>query len=451
MSEPPIDPYIVVPMSIPVVDSVRVPGSKSVTNRALVCAVLSAGTSRISGALFADDTAAMIDCLGQLGFVIAVDERDGCLTISSPHSERIIPNDRAALNAVLSGTTARFVAPLLLLAEGEYVLDGGESLRSRPMSGVFDAMRDLGAIVEPKDLAGQLPVVIRTQGSLSKLEMVKVAAGESSQFTSGLLLAGPMFDAGLQIEVPHPMVSESYIDLTLSVMSAFGAEVIVNHDADSTTYVVLPTRYLPCDFEVEPDASAASYFFAIAAITGSSIRVEGLGTASSQGDMAFVDVLVAMGCEVTSGIDWTEVRGPKQLKAVHVDMGEMSDTAQTFAAVAVFADGPCEVTGIGFIRKKESDRIKAVVTELARCGIDAAETVDGFIVNPGMPSPCVIATYDDHRMAMSFALLGLRNPGIAISDPGCVTKTFPDFWRVFESVCSNGASGGQAEQRLIDR
>jgi 3-phosphoshikimate 1-carboxyvinyltransferase len=197
---------------------------------------------------------------------------------------------------------------------------------------------------------------------------------------------------------------------------------------------VSPTGYRATSFAVEPDASAASYFFAAAAITGGRVRVEGLGTDSLQGDLAFVDALEQMGAEVERGGDFTEVRGTGVLHGVTVDMRDLSDTAQTLAAVAVFADSPTEVTGIGFIRGKETDRIAAVVTELRRCGIEADETDDGFRLVPGRPQPATVETYDDHRMAMSFALLGLRVPGIQIADPGCVDKTFPGYWDEFDRL-----------------
>jgi 3-phosphoshikimate 1-carboxyvinyltransferase len=204
---------------------------------------------------------------------------------------------------------------------------------------------------------------------------------------------------------------------------------------------VAPTGYRPCDYRVEPDASAASYFFAAAAILGGRVRVDGLGRSSLQGDLAFVDVLGQMGAEVERGSHHTEVRGTGALRGVIADFSQISDTAQTLAAVAVFADTPTEVTGIGFIRRKETDRLHAVVTELRRCGIDATETDDGFRIVPGDPEPAVIRTYDDHRMAMSFALLGLRAPGIAIAEPSCVAKTFPGYWDALDRLRTTTVSG----------
>jgi 3-phosphoshikimate 1-carboxyvinyltransferase len=220
-------------------------------------------------------------------------------------------------------------------------------------------------------------------------------------------------------------VSRPYLDLTVATMRSFGADVEV---PDDRSFAVAPGGYRPTDLAVEPDASAASYFFAAAAICGGRVRVEGLGTATVQGDLAFVDVLERMGAHVERTARWTEVTGTGTLAGVEADLGALSDTAQTLAAVAVFAEGPTRVTGIGFIRRKETDRIAAVVTELRRCGLRAEEEADGFVVHPGAPRPTTVETYDDHRMAMSFALLGLRAPGIRISDPGCVAKTYPGYF-----------------------
>ncbi len=236
------------------------------------------------------------------------------------------------------------------------------------------------------------------------------------------------------------LVSPPYVTMTIDVMRAFGAEVTPAADRPNT-YAVAASGYEPTEYRIEPDASTASYFFAAAAITGGRVRVEGLGADSSQGDVAFVDVLQQMGAEVERTSDAIEVRGTGRLRGVTVDMGDLSDTAQTLAAVAVFADGPTEVTGIGFIRRKETDRIAAVVTELQRCGIAATETDDGFRIEPGTPQPAVIQTYDDHRMAMSFALLGLQAEGILIADPGCVAKTFPGYWDTLDQLRRPGTGG----------
>jgi 3-phosphoshikimate 1-carboxyvinyltransferase len=262
----------------------------------------------------------------------------------------------------------------------------------------------------------------------------------SSQFLSGLLLSAPLFDGPTTIEVTGELVSQPYVDLTVSTMADFGVDVQIAEPpaisgAGGRRFTVDGT-YRGAELRIEPDASAASYFFAAAAVTGGRVRIDGLGTDTVQGDIRFVELLAAMGADVDQGPDWTEVRGTGRLRGITADMADISDTAQTLAVVAAFAESPTEITNIGFIRFKETDRIAAAVTELQRRGIDAAETDDGMIIRPGSPKPGRVETYDDHRMAMSFALLGLRHPGIEIGDPGCVSKTFPDFFAVLDKLRS---------------
>ncbi|MDQ3106623.1 MAG: 3-phosphoshikimate 1-carboxyvinyltransferase, partial [Actinomycetota bacterium] len=266
---------------------------------------------------------------------------------------------------------------------------------------------------------GCLPITIGGHASGGRVD---VPGHVSSQFLSGLLLAGPLFPEGLAVHVTSPLVSVPYVEMTRWVMRSFGADV------DDT--VVQPGSYCATSYAIEPDASAAGYFLAAAAITGGRVRVEGLGRHALQGDIGFVDVLASMGAEVEWEPDGVTVTGPAPggLHGVSVDLADLSDTAQTLAAVAVFADTPTTVTGIGFIRRKETDRIADTVRELQRVGIDATENDDGFTIRPGRPTAATIATYDDHRMAMSFALLGLVVPGIEILDAHCVAKTYPAYF-----------------------
>ena len=397
----------VAPLAAPPDATVTVPGSKSITNRALVAAALADGESVLRNVLVADDTLAMVECLRRLGAGIDIDGT----TARVRGTAGTIPVGEATLDARLSGTTARFVLPLLALGRGRYTLDGDEPLRARPMEPLLDALRSLGATVEGR----RLPVTV--SGGPVRGGTVAVSGDVSSQFLSGLLLAGPAMADGLTVDVTTDVVSRPYVDLTHAVMVAFGA----------------PGPYRATTFDVEPDASAAAYFFAAAAITGGRVTVPGLGPDSRQGDLAFVDVLERMGAKVLRTTGQTTVVGD-ELHGVDVDLADCSDTAQTLAAVAVFADGPTRVRGIGFVRGKETDRIAAVVNELRRCGIRAEEKVDGFVVHPGRPRPATVLTYADHRMAMSFALLGLRVPGISIADPACVAKTFPGFWEALDGL-----------------
>lgn len=424
-----LDPLPIEPLAAPVDATVAIPGSKSITNRALVCAALAPGTSTLDGVLFADDTEAMLECLTRLGALITTDRGAATARVEGM-AGRLRPGP-IVLDARLSGTTARFVLPVLALGAGPYVLDGRPPLRARPMGDGVGMLRAIDVDVEELEAPEHLP--LRVRGGRSAEGAIAVPGDVSSQFLSGLLLATPCFAHGHTIGVDGPLVSSSYVAMTIDVMRAFGADVRPD-PARPDTYEVESTGYRAIDYRIEPDASAASYFFAAAAITGGRVRIDGLGTGSLQADVAFVDVLEQMGAEVERRSDVIEVRGAGALRGVTVDMGDLSDTAQTLAAVAVFAEGPTEVTGIGFIRRKETDRIAAVVTELRRCGIEAAETDDGFVIRPGSPRPAVIQTYDDHRMAMSFALLGLRSPGIRIADPGCVAKTFPGYWDALDQL-----------------
>jgi 3-phosphoshikimate 1-carboxyvinyltransferase len=416
------------PLSRPPDATVAVPGSKSLTNRALVAAALARGTSRLEGVLLADDTEAMLTCLHALGIALEVERQASRVVVEGCGG--VLPPGPAELDARLSGTTARFLAPLLTLGRGRYVLDAGAPFRARPMGTVLEAVAGLGAKVEMLGAPGHLPVAI-TPGAGRAHERIEVAGDVSSQFLSGLLLTAPCRDDGLEVRLTTPLVSVPYVELTLDVIAAFGARV---ERPDERTFRVAGGGYTATTYAVEPDASAATYLLAAAAITGGRVRVPGLGTGARQGDAAFADVLERMGARVVRDADGVEVTGTGRLEGIDVDLADLSDTAQTLAAVAVFADGPTRVTGIGFIRRKETDRIAAVVTELRRCGIDAVEEPDGFLVHPGRVRPATVRTYDDHRMAMSFALLGLVADGIRIADPGCVAKTFPTYFDVLDEL-----------------
>ena len=415
------------PLDGPLDAVVEVPGSKSITNRALVVAALAEGRTVLEGALASDDTDAMATALRRLG--IAVTRGPGGADLVVEGTGRELPPGPAELDARLSGTTARFLLPMVALGQGRYRLDGAPQLRVRPMAPLLAALRTLGGELEEEGEAGHLPVTVVASG----LEggSVRLPGSLSSQFASGILLSAPAMTSGLRLELEAPLVSRPYLALTVATMKAFGATV--DGDVDRGL-VVTPGPYRSRRYPIEPDATAASYFFAAAAICGGRVRVAGLGSTSAQGDLAFVDILEQMGAGVRRSPDAVEVevRGP--IRGVDVDMSDCSDTAQTLAAVAVFASSPTRVRGIGFIRRKETDRIAAVVRELRRCGIEAEERDDGFVVHPGQPKPARIRTYDDHRMAMSFTLVGLRAPGIEIVEPECVTKTFPGFFAVVDSL-----------------
>jgi 3-phosphoshikimate 1-carboxyvinyltransferase len=421
------DPYPVQPFAGPIDAVVTVPGSKSITNRALLCAALAAGTSRLDGVLFADDTEAMLGCIEALGATVVVDREDCVVTIEG--TAGLISTSPGVLHARQSGTTARFVAAALVVSSESRVLDADPQMRARPMSPTLEALRLLGAEVTELGESGHLPVAIR--GIRQQQRPTLSLPGDiSSQFISGLLLVAPCLDEGLRLELSTEAVSAPYLAMTVSVMRSFGARV---ETPEPGVFVVEPGGYAALNYEIEPDASAASYFFAAAAICGGRVRINGIGNDSIQGDVDFVDVLAGMGAHVERSARFITVTGGF-LRGIDADFSAISDTAQTLAAVAAYADGVTRVRGIGFIRAKETDRINAVVTEMTRCGVGAVETVDGFEIQPAPVIPSVVRTYDDHRMAMSFALLGLRSSGIEIAEPGCVAKTFPGFFDVLESI-----------------
>ena len=397
------DSLRVAPLARPPDASVTLPGSKSITNRALVCAALADGTSTLDGALWADDTEAMVECLRALGIEVDVDIAASRLTVHGQGGR--IPAHEAKLDVRLSGTTARFILPIAARGHGRYEVDAAPPMRRRPMAPTIEALRSVGVRVDEVGDPGCLPVVVDSPGVRGG--HVSVSGNVSSQFLSGLLLAG--FTADLSTE----LVSEPYVEMTRAVIQAFRS---------------------PRTYRVEPDASAATYFFAAAALLGGRVTVDQLGSSSLQGDLGFVDVLAAMGADVERGGSSTTVRGTGALHGVDVDLRHLSDTVPTLAVVAAFADSPTTIRGVGFIRGKETDRIAAVVTELLRCGIDALELDDGLIVNPGEPHAARIRTYDDHRMAMAFALIGLRVPGVEIEEPGCVAKTFPGYFEALDQL-----------------
>jgi 3-phosphoshikimate 1-carboxyvinyltransferase len=419
------------PLERPIRATVRPPGSKSITNRALIVSALAEGTSRLTGALDSDDTRVMIESLRRLGLRVSHDpasqtiEIDGC-------ADRP-PAESAELWLENSGTSIRFLTAAACLGRGTRRLDGNARMRQRPIGPLCDALNELGASVRCEGDRGCPPVSVRANGLRGG--RATVAADLSSQFLSALLLSAPFADSAVELALQGPLVSEPYVAMTVRLMADFGVQV----ETRAGGYRIEPQRYRGRTFAIEPDASAASYFFAAAAITGGDVTVEGLSRESLQGDVQFVKVLEQMGCTVQWDAGSIRVRGGA-LRGVDVDMNAISDTAQTLAAVAVFAQGATRIRNIAHVRHKETDRIRAVVTELNRLGIDAQEQDDGLTIRPqtdGSPRvrPTVVETYDDHRMAMSFALIGLRAEGIRIANPPCVAKTYPAFFDDLAAAC----------------
>jgi 3-phosphoshikimate 1-carboxyvinyltransferase len=401
--------------------TIRVPGSKSLTNRALVIAALADGHSLLTGALDSEDTRVMVDALDRLGFAVESDPVAG--TIHLQGKRGAIPAQSADLFVANSGTTLRFLTAMLGLGHGRYRLDGVPRMRERPVDDLLLALNRLGANARSEFGTGCPPVIIEADGLDGGF--VNIRGDISSQFLSGLLMALPAAKKPTTIEVDGPLVSQPYISMTLGVMNAFGADP---SNQRFRRFNVSPQKYNGRTYPIEPDASAASYFFAAAAITGGTITVEGLGTKSIQGDMAFVDVLEHMGCRVERSPHSTTVTGGP-LNAPDVDMNSISDTVMTLGVVGLFARGVTRIRNVAHIRHKETDRILALAQELRKVGAIVEEQPDGlWIIPPDKYRSARITTYNDHRIAMSLALVGLRVPGITILDPGCVGKTYPGFW-----------------------
>mgnify|MGYP001413888444 CR=1 FL=1 len=412
------------PLPIPAAGTVRgsivLPGSKSYTNRALPIAALADGTSLLRGALESDDTRYMVEALRALGVVVRADWEAGEIEVEGTGGR--IAVDSADLFLGNSGTSMRFLTALAALARGRIRLDGVGRMRQRPLAPLIDGLASLGVAI--RSASGCPPVEINADGLPGGT--VTMRGDLSSQYFSALAMVLPYADGPLDVAVEGNLVSKPYIDMTTGTMASFGVEL--HHDGYRRLWVEPGQRYVARTYDIEPDASAASYFYALAAVSGGSITVEHLPPTSAQGDLRFVDVLEAMGCRVERGADAVTVHGPKQLRGIDVDMNAISDTVQTLAAIAPFADAPTTIRNVGHIRLKETDRIAAVAAELRRAGIRVDEREDGLTIYPGTPLPTTIQTYDDHRMAMSFAVMATRVPGTSIADPGCVAKTVPGYW-----------------------
>lgn len=403
----------------PLCGSIRPPGSKSLTNRALVCAALASGTSRLHGSLDSDDTRYMLQALSQLGVQTRGMLGQGSVEVDGCAGKW--PAAQAELYLGNSGTCMRFLTAVCALGQGRYRLDGNARMRQRPIADLLEAMRGLGVHVQDELQTGRPPVVVHAAGLPGG--RVAVRGDISSQFLSGLLMAAPYARTPVSLEVPGTLVSRPYVDMTLAVMAAFG----VGATWYGACLHVPQGCYQAQEYTIEPDASAASYFLAAAAITSGIVTIEGLGSASLQGDVAFADVLQQMGCRVERYPDRLMLEG-RRLSGIEVDMNHISDTVPTLAVVALFADGPTTIRGVEHIRHKETDRLHALAAELRKLGAHVDERSDGLKLTPASLRGAVLETYDDHRMAMSLALAGLKVPGVVIADPECTAKTYPHYF-----------------------
>lgn len=419
------------PISGPVSGTIRPPGSKSITNRALIIAALAQGTSRLSGILQSTDTRVMIESLGRLGIEVENDVATSCCTVTGCGGRIETPN--AELWLENSGTSIRFLTALCTLGTGSYRLDGIDRMRERPISDLVNCLNQLGASVRCESSASGCPPVV-VNGTETQLPggEATIRGDISSQFLSAILMSAPNAHSPTTIKVDGDLVSKPYVEMTIRMLESFGASI--TYPDNLSLFNIPATKYLATEYEIEPDASAASYFMGVAAVTQGAITISGLTQDALQGDIHFATALQQMGCDVQWNSNSVTVTG-RPLHGVDIDMNAISDTAQTLATVAVFADSPTTIRSVGHMRHKETDRITAVVTELQRAGIRAEEFEDGLTIYPGEPLPAEIETYDDHRMAMSFSLLGLKAKGIRILDPECTAKTYPNYFEDLERLC----------------
>ncbi len=404
---------------------VSVPGSKSYTHRMLIAASLAEGTSRIRNWLDAQDTRYTLSALNQLG-AKSSETKDFIEIAGTGGRFHPVPEPIFVGN---SGTTMRLMAAVAGLGQGTYVLSGTDRMHQRPIQDLLDALQQAGISAVSSKNSGCPPITVN--GGTVKGGEVFINCAISSQFLSALLLIAPLTENGLSIHVTDGPVSRPYIDMTCDIMEKFGIEL----SREKYRYFNVPGRqtYRPGEYEVEPDASQASYFWAAGAVTGSAVKVRGLSATSRQGDLKFVKVLSRMGCSVAYEPDGISVRG-KDLCGVDVDMADMPDLVPTLSVIAAFARGKTIIRNVAHLRAKESDRLGAVAAELTKMGIEAAATDQDLVVSGGEPKGAVIETYNDHRIAMSFAVAGLLIPGMIISNPACVEKSFPRFWQVFDGL-----------------
>ncbi|NUO45673.1 MAG: 3-phosphoshikimate 1-carboxyvinyltransferase [Streptomyces sp.] len=405
--------------------TVDIPGSKSITARALFLAAAADGVTTLTRPLRSDDTEGFAEGLIRLGYRVGRTP-DAWQVDGRPEGPAVAEADVYCRDGA---TTARFLPTLAAAGHGTFRFDASEQMRRRPLLPLSRALRDLGVDLRHEGADGHHPLTVRASG-VEGGEVV-LDAGQSSQYLTALLLLGPLTRKGLRIRVTD-LVSVPYVEITIAMMRAFGVEV----GREGNVFVVPPGGYRATTYPIEPDASTAGYFFAAAAVTpGAEVTVPGLGTGALQGDLGFVEVLRRMGADVSVTDEATTVRGTGRLRGLTVNMRDISDTMPTLAAIAPFADGPVRIEDVANTRVKECDRLEACAENLRRLGAQVAVGPDWIEIQPGLPGTgAQITTYGDHRIVMSFAVTGLRVPGISFDDPGCVRKTFPGFHEAFAGL-----------------
>lgn len=433
--------YEVKRLDRPVDWTVDVPGSKSMTNRALLMAALSDGEVKLEGVLFSDDSRHFLKSLVSLGFMVDINESEKAVTVLGCGGN--IPKKQAVINVGSAGTAARFLTAMLGFSDGEYTIEASEQMKKRPMQELFSLLTGVGANITYLETEGRLPVKIcgrrnpKAGADQSKADgnplQLSLDISKSTQFLSALLLISPMIPQGLDIHITSEKTDGSYIRITRKMLADAGVEVKYG----GKNYRIDPKAvYQKKHYQIEPDVSAACYFYAAAAITGGRALVKHVHKDNSQGDMKFLDVLAQMGCTVTEKADGIEVTGPAEdtLKGIEIDMNDFSDQALTLAAMAPFCKSDVHITHIGHIRGQECDRLHAMSEELTKRGITCTEEPDAITIKPGIPSAGIVSTYEDHRVAMSFALLGLKVDGIVIDNPSCCRKTFENYFDLLDQL-----------------
>ena len=421
----------IAPFSKPIKKNITIPGSKSFSNRALIMASLANGESNLTGVSDCDDTRYLKQALKKLGIVFK--KTDQKLTVYGNDGE--FKKFKGRIDIGIAGTTSRFLTALLSLVPGETILDGVHSIRKRPITKLVNALKKLGTQITFLRKVGCLPLKIK--GGNTKGGIVEMDGALSSQYFTALLLIAPSLANGLTIKVKGKQISKSYIDMTIASLADYGVKV---KNQDYKQYIVdAKQSYKSGDYNIEGDATGATYFWAVAAITGSTIKLNNISPDSLQGDVKFVDALEQMGCKVVKNRKqkWIEVQGIKDLKnlkAININMENMPDAAQTLAVVASFAQGTTKITGLSTLKIKETDRLVALKTELAKMNITTKITNNSIEIHGGEPQGATIDTYNDHRMAMAFAIAGAKIPGMIINNPKVVSKSFPEFWGVFEDL-----------------
>jgi len=424
-----MDQIEIVPVTKPLAAAITVPGSKSITNRALLIAAMAEGRSIIDNVLFSDDTARMLEALKQIGFQITIEESEKRVTVNGIGGQ--IPSSSGDLAIGGAGTAMRFLIPFLTLGRGKFRIDGNKRMRERPIGPLLDAMQRLGASVY-SERDNRCPPVVADSRSLFRGGATHVDARMSSQFVSAMLMPAPLWPDGLVLRVAGD-TARPFVEMTLRIMETWGVKW--NIDADTIT-IPGGQAYRARRFAVEPDASSASYFAAAAALCGGTVTLRGISANSVQGDIAFLTVLQQMGARVKWNTDSVEVSGAGQLRGVDVAMNGMPDMVATLAAIAPFATSVTRIRKVEFIRHHESDRLRAIAAELRRLGASVTDLEDGLEILPSRLTGASIETYDDHRIAMAFSMVGLRIPGVKIQNPGCVAKTFPDFFAMLADLAN---------------